>query len=115
MCSSDKHEMEGGAGPLLSLVLAKIFRHPKRFLIDYSNWKAAALTVLSGLQSSSSPHIATAFRPWRPRESPNPFFASPLPEGHKHGVSEALPNCSRKASGFVSTRLEDGAECANSV
>lgn len=46
MRGSDKHEIESGAGPLLSSVLARVYRHPKRFLIVSWNWKAAALSVL---------------------------------------------------------------------
>lgn len=35
--------------------------------------------------------------------------------GHKHGVSEAFLNCSQKASGFVSTCLEEETGCENSI
>jgi len=46
MHSSDNHEIDSGAAQPLSLVLAEICRHPKRYLVDSWNWKAAALSVL---------------------------------------------------------------------
>lgn len=46
MHSSDNREIEIVTGRPLTLVLAEICRHPKRFLFDGWNWKAAVLTVL---------------------------------------------------------------------
>src|SRR5215470_5449581 len=46
MLSSDTRKIEIVTGRPLSVVLTEICRHPKRFLFDCWNWKAAALTVL---------------------------------------------------------------------
>lgn len=46
MHSSDSPEIEIVTGRPLSSVLAEIWWHPKRFLFDGWNWKAAALSVL---------------------------------------------------------------------
>src|SRR5215470_90760 len=48
MLSSDTRKIEIVTGRPLSVVLTEICRHPKRFLFDCWNWKAAALTVLYG-------------------------------------------------------------------
>lgn len=46
MHSSDSREIEIVMVQPLSSVLAEVCRHPKRFLFDFWNWKAAALSVL---------------------------------------------------------------------
>ena len=46
MHSSDTRKIDIVTGQPLTSVLAEICRHPKRFLFDCWNWKAAALSVL---------------------------------------------------------------------